>query len=176
MADNGGMYVPTNLQWRIRSLANMSKTKIQITPTTPSTIQSGETVNGASDGTNICSWRFPRNTFSLIQEIQIKFNNVVVQHITDYNMIQNILFDIVSANQDAAGRMACSGLNNDPSMKKMLSADGSESWLYTKYSTIPAADATVSSDIVKDKGTYFIKNFLGILQQGPAVLGQSEPA
>ena len=188
MAEAGGMYIPTNLQWRIRSLMNMSKTKIQITPTTPSTVGpnqkiqitlpysslldlstfslefTGETSAGVVEGTDINSVRFPRNTYSLIQEIQIKFNNVVVQHITDYNMIQNILFDIVSNNQDAQGRMQCAGLNVDPSNKVIKEANGSY-YALSKFTQIPVA-AGINSNRAKDKQTYYIKNFLGILQQG----------
>lgn len=188
----GGMYVPSNLQWRIRSLANMSKTKIQITPTTPSTIGPnqkiqitlpysslldlstfslefvGETATGVLTGATgsevVTSLRFPRNTYSLIQEIQIKFNNVVVQHITDYNMIQNILFDIVALNQDAMGRAQCCGLNVDPSSKTLVSDSGTLT-TYTSYNTF-AKTTNLNADTVKDKSTYFIKNFLGILQQG----------
>ena len=192
MSEASGMYVPTNLQWRIRSLANMSKTKIQITPTTPSTIGpnqkiqitlpysslldlstfslefTGETADGVQSGASgsevITSLRFPRNTYSLIQEIQIKFNNVVVQHITDYNMIQNILFDIVALNQDAIGRAQCCGLNVDPSSKTLISESGTLS-TYVGYATF-AKTVSKTADAVKDKSTYFIKNFLGILQQG----------
>eukprot|EP00960_Hanusia_phi_P031094 749076-Hanusia_phi.AAC.1 len=34
----GLSYIPTNLLWRVKHLGNMSKSKIQIVPTTPSTV------------------------------------------------------------------------------------------------------------------------------------------
>lgn len=190
MSEGGGaQYLPTNLRWRIASLMNMSKTKIQIIPQTPSTVKAGqklqvtlpysslldlstftmeftgETVKAVTGDTD--KWntlRFPRNSFSLIDNLMIKFNNVVVQNLTDYNMIQNILFDISSNTQDADGRMNACMLNIDPSMKAINQQRyiGLGGIAKGSGATAIADDA----DIVKDKTTYYIKNWLGLLQQG----------
>lgn len=218
----GAQYLPTNLRWRIASLANMSKVKIQIIPQTPSTVKAGqklqvtlpysslldlstftmeftgETVKGVlgkTGGSNYNTLRFPRNTFSLIDSLMIKFNNVVVQNITDYNMIQNILFDVVSNNQDAEGRMNCSMLNTDPSCK--IGYNGTSSYRYVGYTHLATSSNNNDAAITMDKSVYYIKNWLGILQQGnvnvidtslvgtiqltigfasPAVLGKSYPS
>eukprot|EP00960_Hanusia_phi_P060356 764479-Hanusia_phi.AAC.2 len=114
MADNGGMYIPTNLQWRIRSLANMR-----------------ETVNAVID-TDLTSLRFPRNTYSMIQEIQIK---CYWSH------------DVRWVEQE----------------------DNGTYYAYSKFQQLAtdfAGDNSSSSNTAKDKEVYYIKNFLGILQQG----------
>ncbi|EKX38476.1 hypothetical protein GUITHDRAFT_144246 [Guillardia theta CCMP2712] len=84
--------------------------------------------------------------------------------ITDYAMIQNILFDIVALNQDAMGRAQCCGLNVDPSSKSVVNDDGTIS-TYARFARFVSTTA-LDSNLVKDRSTYFIKNFLGVLQQG----------
>lgn len=178
------MAIPNAMRYRIAKLEGLSKQKINmplnsgqtavthgqtiITDLPYSSLNdlaslemnfTGETYPGprrAADNTYQRVFYFPRYIQSIIQAIEIRFNNKTVQHITDYNIIYNTLADLTQGNE-AAGRKNA-GENYDPS-KKFIDVAGTNTALLG-YPSVALAAVT---DQAKDKGTYVIRNWLGLL-------------
>lgn len=180
------MAIPNAMRYRIAKLEGLSKQKLTIVPNSGQTaVKQGQTIitdlpySSLNDlasfemkftgQTNLGPSRdvdnqyqkvyyFPRYIQSLIQAIEIRFNNKTVQHITDYNLIYNILADLTMGNE-GAGKKNC-GENYDPS-KKFINVNGTNTAILGYPNCTHGADETVP--LAVDKGTYVIRNWLGIL-------------
>jgi hypothetical protein len=100
---------------------------------------------------------FPRNTASLIENLEIKINGQSRQNINQYGYIYNILHDF-TCGTDAVGKNRI-GCNSDPSNKSVY-IDGQ----VTRYAGFPLGnknDTTYNS--FGDQDNYTIRQWLGIL-------------
>lgn len=179
------MAIPNAMRYRIAKLEGLSKQKLQITPNSGQTaVTQGQTIIVDLPYSSLCDlasfemkftgktnvgptrtsadpyqkvYYFPRYIQSLLQAIEIRFNNKTVQHIVDYNMIYNTLADLTMGNEGAGKRN--SGENYDPS-KKFIDVNGVNTPIiaYPPASAVGATDAAAT-----DEGTYVIRNWLGLL-------------
>ncbi|KAJ1465291.1 hypothetical protein T484DRAFT_3638153 [Baffinella frigidus] len=141
-------YLPKALISKFNELANFSREKISIVPSSGQTlVTAGQTVildlpyssmlaldslemhfdfasTAGDDDTVINEVLYaPRNAASFIQGLEIRFNNAVVQNITDYNFLHNKLSDYTSQ-EDSIKRRNVAGENADISTKFTTDANG----------------------------------------------------
>lgn len=175
------MAIPNAMRWRIAKLEGLSKQKINLTPNSGQTAVSagqviitdlpysslcdlasfemrftGQTVQGPGVVTGCRVYSFPRYIQSIIQSIEIRFNNKTVQHITDYNMVYNTLADLTQGNEGSGKRNI---ENYDPS-KKFFDIAGV---LTPRIGFPEVLDVDKTNDIGLDRQSYVIKNWLGLL-------------
>jgi hypothetical protein len=178
------MAIPNAMRYRIAKLEGLSKQKLQITPNSGQTaVTQGQTIivdlpysslcdlasfemkftgktntgpSRTADNTYQKVYYFPRYIQSLLQAIEIRFNNKTVQHIVDYNMIYNTLADLTMGNEGAGKKN--SGENYDPS-KKFIDVNG----VNTPLIAYPHVAAGATNAAATDEGTYVIRNWLGLL-------------
>jgi len=100
---------------------------------------------------------FPRNTASLIENLEIKINGQSRQNINQYGYIYNILHDFTCGHDSVAkNRVGC---NSDPSLKHVWK-DGQ----VTRYAGYPLGCITdTTSNGFADQDNYTIRQWLGIL-------------
>jgi hypothetical protein len=97
---------------------------------------------------------FPRNTASIIQNLEVKVNNVSIFNVPDYNLVWNKLYDYTQS-QDGLNRRKI-GENADPSNKTYKDA--------ATNMTIPRrgyVHGIAGGDAAYDKDNYVIKSWLG---------------
>lgn len=108
---------------------------------------------GAGD-TTIRTRFFPRNTASIIQNLEVKINNVSIFNVPDYNLVWNKLYDYTQS-QDGLNRRKI-GENADPSNKNYK--DPTTNMTYPRRGYVYGIDGQDSSI---DKDNYVIKSWLG---------------
>ena len=100
---------------------------------------------------------FPRNTASLIENLEIKINGQSRQNINQYGYIYNILHDF-TCGHDAVAKNKI-GCNADPSLKSSWK-DGQ----VTRYAGYPlGCTSDTTSNGYADQDYYTIRQWLGIL-------------
>jgi hypothetical protein len=182
----GDMALPQKMKWAFKELDNIRKENYSWVPSSGqgtynagqkiyidlplnslvdlSTFQmayEGETANlGAldtrADG-DIRTRFFPRNTASVIQNLEVKINNVSIFNVPDYNLVWNKLYDYTQS-QDGLNRRKI-GENADPSNKTFKYATAGGLLL-----TVPRrgyCQGTRDEDTSRDKENYVIKSWLG---------------
>ena len=137
-----GGAVPKKAEWKVKHIKNVIKQTINLVPSsgnvqvdagsriyidlpTDSTIDlstfvmyfnawtdNGAQPNGGATG-YLTPRLLPRNTQSLIQNVEIQINGRSIQNIPEYNYIYNILHDFTCGSQNINQRMI--GENEDPS-------------------------------------------------------------
>jgi len=115
---------------------------------------------GAANGASVNDVKtrfFPRNTASIIQNLEVKINNVSIFNVPDYNLVWNKLYDYTQS-QDGLNRRKL-GENADPSNKtfKYTAADGTVLTATRRgYS-----HGNTANNTAYDKENYVIKSWLG---------------
>jgi len=100
---------------------------------------------------------FPRNTASLIENLEIKINGQSRQNINQYGYIYNILHDF-TCGHDAVAKNKI-GCNSDPSLKSSWK-DGQ----VTRYAGFPLGNTSDTTSYgYLDQDNYTIRQWLGIL-------------
>ena len=113
--------------------------------------------NAATNCANIVQKAyFPRNTASLIENLEIKINGQSRQNINQYGYIYNILHDFTCGHDAVAkNRIGC---NSDPSLKSTY-RDGQ----VTRYAGFPLGNTSDALNGHLDQDNYTIRQWLGIL-------------
>ena len=193
MAEVGGAY-PKKCEWKTKTLKNIIKQTINLVPTSgnvtvdpnsriyvdlpvDSSIDlstlvmyfNGWTDTGAQSiggATGYCSARFlPRNTQSIIQNLEILVNGRSVQNIPEYNYIYNILHDFSVSSANVPIKMM--GENEDPSMDYWNNGG-----VITPRRGYPIGlvNATSTSPTANNYDLYCIRNWLGVLDGSTKIL------
>ena len=179
--------IPSGMLYRVKQIMGVSKQTLKIVPLSgQTTATNGQKVivslppnslvdlstfemnftgstqhrgNGAA--TNCANYvqkaYFPRNTASLIENLEIKINGQSRQNINQYGYIYNILHDFTCGHDAVAkNRVGC---NSDPSLKSSWK-DGQ----VIRYAGFPLGciSDTVSNGFA-DQDNYTIRQWLGIL-------------
>ena len=115
---------------------------------------------GNNAATNVANYvqkaYFPRNTSSIIENLEIKINGQSRQNINQYGYIYNILHDF-TCGHDAVAKNKI-GCNADPSLKAI--------WRYgqvARYAGFPLGCTSDTSEGHLDRDNYTIRQWLGIL-------------
>ena len=179
--------IPSGMLYRVKQIQGVSKQTLKIVPLSgQSTATNGQKVifalppnslvdlstlemnfvgetqhRGNNAATNCANYvqkaYFPRNTASLIENLEVKINGQSRQNINQYGYIYNILHDFTCGHDAVAkNRIGC---NSDPSNKSIYN-DGR----VTRYAGYPLGnkdDTTYNS--FADKDNYTIRQWLGIL-------------
>ena len=121
----------------------------------------GSTGGGTGTATNCANYvqkaYFPRNTASLIENLEIKINGQSRQNINQYGYLYNILHDFTSG-CDSVGKNRI-GCNSDPSNKTTYYNGQAR-----RYAGFPVGCITdVTSNAWADADSYTIRQWLGIL-------------
>ena len=115
---------------------------------------------GNAAATNVANYvqkaYFPRNTASLIENLEIKINGQSRQNINQYGYIYNILHDF-TCGHDAVAKNKI-GCNSDPSLKAIW-RDGQ----VARYAGFPLGCTSDTSQGHLDRDNYTIRQWLGIL-------------
>jgi len=115
---------------------------------------------GNNVATNVANYvqkaYFPRNTASLIENLEIKINGQSRQNINQYGYIYNILHDF-TCGHDAVAKNKI-GCNSDPSLKAIW-RDGQ----VARYAGFPLGCTSDTSEGHLDRDNYTIRQWLGIL-------------
>ena len=179
--------IPSGMLYRVKQIQGVSKQTLKIVPLSGQTTASnGQKVifalppnslvdlstlemnftgttqhrgnNAASNCANyVQKAYFPRNTASLIENLEVKINGQSRQNINQYNYIYNILHDF-TCGTDAVGKNRI-GCNSDPSNKSVY-VNGQ----VNRYAGFPLGnkdDTTYNS--FADQDNYTIRQWLGIL-------------
>ena len=185
---------PKKSEWKVKHLKNIIKQTINLVPSsgnvqvdagsriyidlpTDTTVDlstfcmffngwtdTGFQPGGGADG--YCSPRFlPRNTQSLIQNLEIQINGRTVYNIPDYNYIYNILHDFTCGNQCINVKMI--GENEDPSQDYWNNAG-----VITPRLGYPVGliDAAHKSPTANNYDTYCIRNWLGLFDGSTKII------
>lgn len=179
----GDMALPQKMKWAFKELDNIRKENYSWVPSSGqgtynagqkiyvdlplnslvdlSTFQMayiGETTHlgsqvGAGDNT-VQTRFFPRNTASIIQNLEVKINNVSIFNVPDYNLVWNKLYDYTQS-QDGLNRRKI-GENADPSNKNYK--DPTTNMTYPRRGYVYGIDG---HDSGIDRDNYVIKSWLG---------------
>ena len=121
----------------------------------------GSSGGGTGTATNVPNYvqkaYFPRNTASLIENLEIKINGQSRQNINQYGYLYNILHDY-TCGTDSVGKNRI-GCNSDPSNKSVYY--NGQSRRYAGYPTGCTSDTVANS--WADQDSYTIRQWLGIL-------------
>ena len=117
---------------------------------------------------------FPRNTASIIEQLDVEINGQTRFTLNNYGLIYNTLFDLTAA-QDSLNRRKC-GENADPSSKYFINAgaagvSAAVAGALTErrgYSTGTLIDGTA-----QDKENYVIRSWLGLLNPSTSIIDTS---
>jgi hypothetical protein len=178
--------IPQALQFKIGEILNFSRECIEIQPNGSTSVKSGQKIiidlpystlldleslrlefvgqTSANADNALINERafFPRNIASIIEQLEIKFNNVTVQSINNYGLIYNKLSDLTQ-NQDACYKKNALGENTDPSYRVSTSQTNNAITIERGYANAPANTAY---DSRTDKRRFVIRDFIGILGGG----------
>ena len=179
--------IPQGMLYRVKSIMGVSKQTLKIVPLSgQTTATNGQKIifalppnslvdlstfemnfTGATQhrvnaaATNVANYvqkaYFPRNTSSLIENLEIKINGQSRQNINQYGYIFNILHDFTCGHDAVAkNRIGC---NADPSLKSVWK-DGQ----VTRYAGYPlGCTSDTTSNGFADQDNYTIRQWLGIL-------------
>ena len=179
--------IPQGMLYRVKQIMGVSKQTLKIVPLSgQQTATNGQKIivslppnslvdlstfemnftgatqhRGNNAGTNCANYvqkaYFPRNTASLIENLEIKINGQSRQNINQYGYIYNILHDFTCGHDAVAkNRIGC---NADPSLKHVWK-DGQ----VTRYAGFPLGNTSdTTSNGWADQDTYTIRQWLGIL-------------
>lgn len=128
----------------------------------------GKTVNGAGDGDDgyLGTRFFPRNSASIIEQLDVEINGQTRFTCNNYGLLYNTLFDYTAA-QDSLNRRKV-GENSDPSAKTVLFVDAAgDTTFYERraYSTGLLGDGSA-----RDKDNYVIRSWLGLLNPSTSII------
>lgn len=186
MTQVGGA-IPSKMEWRVKEIKRVLKQTINFTPTSGVTqVESGQKIivdlpvnslvaldtftmtydawtdtpatpaNGTAGYTR-CRF-LPRNSSSIIQNLEVKINGQSKFNVPDYNYIYNILHDYTQG-QDGLNRRAI-GENADPSCKYWK--DGSVIMPRRGYPVGLYNAGAVTAD-QNDYDNYVVRSWLGLL-------------
>lgn len=192
---NIGGAAPKKTDWTVKHLKNIIKQTINLVPSsgnvqvdagsriyidlpTDTTIDlstfcmyfngwtdTGDQPNGGAGG--YCTPRlFPRNTQSLIQNLEIQINGRSIYNIPDYNYIYNILHDFTVGSQNINIKMI--GENEDPSMDYWNNAGVITPRLGYPVGLIAVDNKTSPS--ANNYGRYSIRNWLGLFDGSTKII------
>jgi hypothetical protein len=179
--------IPSGMLYRVKSIMGVSKQTLKIVPLSgQTTATNGQKVivslppnslvdlstfemnftgatqhRGNAAATNVANYvqkaYFPRNTASLIENLEIKINGQSRQNINQYGYIYNILHDFTCGHDSVAkNRIGC---NADPSLKHTW-----KNGQVTRYAGFPLGNfSDDTSNSWADQDTYTIRQWLGIL-------------
>ena len=178
--------IPQGMLYRVKQIMGVSKQTLKIVPLSgQTTATNGQKIivslppnslvdlstfemnfvgatqhRGNNAGTNVANYvqkaYFPRNTASLIENLEIKINGQSRQNINQYGYIYNILHDFTCGHDAVAkNRIGC---NSDPSLKHLW-RDGQ----VASYAGFPLGNTSDVSQGHLDRDTYTIRQWLGIL-------------
>ncbi len=179
--------IPSGMLYRVKQIQGVSKQTLKIVPLSGQTTASnGQKVifalppnslvdlstlemnftgttqhrgnNAASNCANyVQKAYFPRNTASLIENLEVKINGQSRQNINQYNYIYNILHDF-TCGTDAVGKNRI-GCNSDPSNKSVY-VNGQ----VNRYAGFPLGNKDDDKyNTFADQDNYTIRQWLGIL-------------
>ena len=178
--------IPSGMLYRVKQIQGVSKQTLKIVPLSgQTTATNGQKVivslppnslvdlstfemnfvgttshRGNNAATNVANYvqkaYFPRNTASLIENLEIKINGQSRQNINQYNYIYNILHDFTCGHDAVAkNRIGC---NSDPSLKSVYN-DGR----VNRYAGYPLGNKDDTNNSFADQDNYTIRQWLGIL-------------
>ena len=179
--------IPQGMLYRVKQIMGVSKQTLKIVPLSgQQTATNGQKIivslppnslvdlstfemnftgatqhRGNNAGTNCANYvqkaYFPRNTSSLIENLEIKINGQSRQNINQYGYIYNILHDF-TCGHDAVAKNKI-GCNSDPSLKSSWK-DGQ----VTRYAGFPLGTTSDTTSYgYLDQDNYTIRQWLGIL-------------
>lgn len=178
--------IPPALEYRIGEINSFSRERISIQPNGNTTVHAGQkliidlpystlidleslalsftgvTTAHSDDAVVNKRYFFPRNIASIIETLEVKFNNVSVQTINNYGLLYNKLIDLTMT-QDACYKKNCMGENSDPSYRVLTDPTNNAITVERGYANKPAT--TVYAERIEDRD-FVIKSFLGILGSG----------
>ena len=195
----GPMELPTRMQFRFREINKILKQTVYLVPNNgQSTVSAGDTIivelphnsvvdfttfimdytgqttdNGndiaGSDG-NLQTRFFPRNSASIIEQLDVEINGQTRFTLNNYGLVYNTLFDLTAA-QDSLNRRKV-GENADPSSKYFVNAGpaaaGTNLSERRGYSVGNPLDGSAY-----DKDNYVIRSWLGLLNPSTSILDTS---
>ena len=191
--DIGGA-LPKNAEWRVKKLKNIIKQTINLVPTSGQVqVDAGSRIyidlpvdttidlstfvmyyNGWTDTgalpaageANYCTARFfPRNTQSIIQNLEIQINGRTIANLPEYNYIYNILHDYTAGSQNQAIKNI--GENADPSNKFWNNAGVITPRRGYPIGLVAAANNSATGN---DYDYYCIRNWLSIFDGSTKII------
>jgi hypothetical protein len=188
----GPMELPTRMQYRFREINKILKQTVYLVPNNGqadvnagdtiivelpqnsvvdfSTFvmdYTGETTEGAKAQAGAVGFRqtrfFPRNTASIIEQLDVEINGQTRFTLNNYGFVYNTLFDLTAA-QDSLNRRKV-GENADPSSKYVSDPITGTFSERRGYSI-----ALTGTDAAKDKENYIIRSWLGLLNPSTSIL------
>ena len=188
---SSGMELPTRMQFRFREINKILKQTVILTPNNgQASVNAGDTIivelphnsvvdlttfimeyEGATShmgktaggaGGYVQTRFFPRNTASIIEQLDIEINGQTRFTLNNYGLLYNTLFDLTAA-QDSLNRRKV-GENADPSSKYFETAAG----VLTErrgYST-----GSVADNSGRDRENYVIRSWLGLLNPSTSII------
>ena len=179
--------IPSGMLYRVKQIMGVSKQTLKLVPLSgQTTVINGQKIivslppnslvdlstfemnfvgatqhRGNNAATNVANYvqkaYFPRNTASLIENLEVKINGMSRQNINQYGYIYNILHDF-TCGHDAVAKNKI-GCNADPSLKSSWK-DGQ----VTRYAGYPlGCTSDTTSNGWADQDNYTIRQWLGIL-------------
>ena len=186
----GPMELPTRMQYRFREINKILKQTVYLVPNNgQADVNAGDTIivelpqnsvvdfstfvmdytgattNGgkAAGATGYLQTRFfPRNTASIIEQLDVEINGQTRFTLNNYGFVYNTLFDLTAA-QDSLNRRKV-GENADPSSKYDVSANAC-----TERRGYSIASA-LATNAAGDKENYIIRSWLGLLNPSTSIL------
>lgn len=122
-----------------------------------------DTGSGAAGAGYLQTRFFPRNTSSIIEQLDVEINGQTRFTLNNYGLVYNTLFDLTAA-QDSLNRRKI-GENADPSSKYTVNAATGVITERRGYSTGLIADGSAN-----DKENYVIRSWLGLLNPSTTIL------
>ena len=186
----GPMELPTRMQYRFREINKILKQTVYLVPNNgQANVNAGDTIivelpqnsvvdfstfvmdytgattEGAKATAGAVGFRqtrfFPRNTASIIEQLDVEINGQTRFTLNNYGLVYNTLFDLTGA-QDSLNRRKI-GENADPSQKYDIAAGVvSERRGYSV--------ALGTTDGALDKENYIIRSWLGLLNPSTSIL------
>ena len=181
----GEMALPLKMKWAFKELDNIRKENYSWIPSSgQSDVQAGQRViidlpanslvdlttfqmaytgetthngcpNGGAEHT-VQTRFFPRNTASIIQNLEVRVNNQTIFNVPEYNLVWNKLYDY-TCGQDSIARRKTGGENTDPSSKTYVDTTDGKVKSRRGYAL---GDERVDAS-ARDKDTYVIRSWLG---------------
>jgi hypothetical protein len=125
-----------------------------------------DTGPGAGEGGYLQTRFFPRNSASIIEQLDVEINGQTRFTCNNYGLLYNTLFDYTAA-QDSLNRRKV-GENADPSSKYIshISTAGVNSYYERRGYSI----GQISNGGARDKENYCIRSWLGLLNPSTAII------
>ena len=191
----GPMELPTRMQYRFREINKILKQTVYLVPNNgQANVNAGDTIivelpqnsvvdfstfvmdytgetthNGKlADGDvgYVQTRFFPRNTASIIEQLDVEINGQTRFTFNNYGFVYNTLFDLTAA-QDSLNRRKV-GENADPSSKYVANVTTGAISERRGYSI-----ALATNDAAIDKENYVIRSWLGLLNPSTSILDTS---